>query len=719
MRSGPLIIAAIVVMSGTLALSTTGDSQESAQAGFLVSPVEKSADVSKTARLVTSDLQETDTAGFIIAQAETPTASSDQPAEQPVVDESALRYFASKGDKVRLEAEIARLRALYPNWTPPADPLAVPENADRQIAAMWKLYADSKFQELRKAILDRQTVEPGWAPPSDLLDRLAVAEKRLNLVAASDAKRYQEVIDIGAVTPSLLTCSDVDMLWRVAEAFVGTDRPSRANDVYSYILRNCAKQPERLATMQKASVLLGYGRMQALMRLGKKLPDGSGEFEPIRDDLTRRFVAEGGKNAALVIDSSYLERLDKLLASGGKASDALLLGWYHMARKAMAPAARYFRTAREIEDSASASQGLALTLIAAKDPRQAEDVMYRWRDSSKAAAATYFAATAHLLAIQPPPVIDGAVLARMAAAVTGKKEVTSAEEFGWYALAFKQPRTASQWFGLVLDWKADHEPAAYGLAVARLQLRDMAGVRQIQKLWEGRSLRIAAIADSKNKRRVLDDIPSANDTGAAARNKRKRPRAVSSEEDERSIDLSAPARNSGKVTVRGCSASIDPESLSHGAALCRGWCLMELNRPVEAAAAFGVALHSASDKTREDAAYGQSLAYLRAGLVDQAAVAATKARQGVKRAVELQTAILADRAVNAFDAARYRETLLYLDQLAQLQTERSDLMVLRAYSYRRLERRAEAIRIFEALAATGNRDAIKGLGEIRAESTPN
>ena len=51
-----------------------------------------------------------------------PTAQPGQPAQRPpAVDESALRYFAAQGDTRRLEAELARLRALYPEWKPPAD----------------------------------------------------------------------------------------------------------------------------------------------------------------------------------------------------------------------------------------------------------------------------------------------------------------------------------------------------------------------------------------------------------------------------------------------------------------------------------------------------------------------------------------------------------------------------------------------------------------------
>lgn len=694
-----------------------------------------------------SDRLPADARPYEVAQAEMPAKPSDtQSAAQPVVDQTALRYFARKGDKVRLEAEIARLRALYPDWTPPSDPLAAPDTTDQQLAGMWKLYADGKYDEIRKAIADRQSTEPGWKPPADLLAKLAGADTRQKLITASDAKRYDEVVDFAARVPDMLTCNDVDVLWRVADAFANSARLPRAIDAYDYILANCSKEPERLATVMKASALLDYGQMQTLLSKEKKLPDGTGEFETIRDDLTRRFVGEGGINANLAVAPAYLDRLQKLVASDGKASDALLLGWYYVKRKDMTDAGTYFRKAHDIADTASASQGLALTLISAKKPGEAEDVMYKWRDSSKEAWATYFAATANLLAIQPPPVIRAEVLTRIATTVTEKREIKTAENLGWYALAYQQPRTAAQWFRTTLGWKPDYEPAAYGLTIARLRLKDTAGVKQMQRLWGARSERIATILDPRRKRTDNEDsIPSpdsvspildpgvdgyetqsidpANIDPTTTRSIRK-PAKVTREVDEtntRSIDKTTTGTvvTITKVRAKGCGTSVDPSMLAPGAALDRGWCLMQLNRPIEAAAAFEVALRSPSSKAREDAAYGQSLAYLRAGLVDQAAVSATRARQDVKRAVELQRSILSDRAVNAFGAGRYRQAILFLDQLAQLQTERQDLMVLRAYAYKELGRRKEAARIFETLAATGNRDAIKGLGEIQQEDQAN
>ncbi|WP_426129990.1 tetratricopeptide repeat protein [Pararhizobium sp. PWRC1-1] len=625
------------------------------------------------------------------------------------VDESALRYFASRGDTARLQAEISRLKALYPDWVPPKDPLAVPQNADTQLEAMWQLYSQARYAEVRKAIAERQVSEPAWKPPADLIDRLNVAEARMRLINASDLKQYDTVVRLGSETPSLLTCSEVDVLWRVAEAFSQTDKVQRATDAYGYILTNCDNTAERLATVQKAAALLPSRNVEDLLAKEKTAPDGTMEFDSIRDDLARRFIAEANADGKIVVSPQYLSRVEQLAETRGLAADALLLGWYYLPRGNMENAEKWFRKARDKEDTASASQGLALTMIDRNDQLAAEDTMYRWRDDSKDAKAVYLAATANLLALEPPVPISADVLKRIAAEAIKSRDASTAQQFGWYARALNQPQTALQWFKTALNWKLDDEPSAYGLAVTYLQLEDMKSLAEIQRLWAGRSERIAKVGEVdepvKTNGRQLP-VPD----GTVAVSRQARPAAVVDEIGERpAVDMVARPRAAAPVS-RGCKSTINPQTLAPEAALTRGWCLMDMNRPMEAAASFEVGLLGSSAKTREDAAYGQSLAYLRAGLAGKAAVAAVKAPQNRKRALELQQSILADKAVAAFDGGRPREAILVLDQLKQLGPERTDLLSLRGYAYLKLKRYADARRVFEALAAIGNRDGQRGLG---------
>jgi len=694
-------------------------------------------------------------------QAQPPSTQQANPAQAannpPKVDESALRYFASRGDKARLQAEISRLQTLYPNWTPPADPLAIPQNSDKQLEAMWQLYSEGRYAEVRKAIADRQAAESGWQPPADLLERLDIAEARTRLVNASDLKQYQTVIDIGARTPSLLTCSDIDVLWRVAEAFIRTDRAARGQDAYKYILKTCTNPQERLATIQKAAALLPYQPMQDLLALER--PDGNGgrEFDSIRTDLARRFVAQGNDDPKLTISQDYLSQVERVARSQGLASDDSLLGWYYLRRSDYADAEQWFKAAHEKEDSATVSQGLALVLIADRKPQDAEDVMYKWRNESKDAMATYLAATANLMALQPPANLSEDVLGRIAAEVVKQKYVPTAQQLGWFARSMNQPQAAARWFETALRWKPDDEPSAYGLAITRNQLNDRAGVAEVQRLWAGRSQRIAVLGEPAPRTPVSQPLPSPDQAVQPA--PQNMPQATMQQgtpqnasptvsqaapqppvtqpyaNAQTSAQPAAPLRRAPspdyaepETRVRtaarsprqpaGCTTTANAELLMPANALARGWCLMNLNRPMEAVEAFGVALNNTNPKSREEAAYGQSLAYLRAGLANDAAVAATKAPMNHQRAAELQVAILANRALSAFDGKRYHETLLYLDQRAQLQQERVDLMVLRGYCYLNLKMYDDAERIFTAVAATGNRDGSRGLRDLQLTLHP-
>ncbi len=672
-----------------------------------------------------------------------------QPASSPPkVDESALRYFASHGDKARLQAEISRLQTLYPNWTPPADPLAIPQNSDKQLEAMWQLYSEGRYGEVRKAIADRQSAEAGWQPPADLLERLDVAEARTRLINASDLKQYQTVIDIGARTPSLLTCSDIDVLWRVAEAFIRTDRAARGQDAYKYILKSCTNPQERLATIQKAAALLPYQPMQDLLALER--PDGNGgrEFDSIRIDLARRFVAQGNDDPKLTVSQDYLSQVERVARSQGLASDDSLLGWYYLRRSNYSDAEQWFKAAHEKEDSATISQGLALVLIADHKPQEAEDVMYKWRNESKDAMTTYLAATANLMALQPPANLSEDVLQRVAAETVKDKYVPTAQQFGWYARSMNQPQAAARWFETALRWKPDDEPSAYGLAITRNQLNDRQGVAEIQRLWAGRSQRIAILNEPVSRTPASAPLPSPDQTGQSVPQAlpQNAPPIVSQAAPEPPATLPygntqvqaqpvAPARrvppaeyiapenrirpaNRASRQPAGCTTTANAELLTPANALARGWCLMNLNRPMEAVEAFGVALNDSNPRSREEAAYGQSLAYLRAGLANNAAVAATKAPMNHQRAAELQVAILADRALSAFSGKRYHEALLYLDQRAQLQQERVDLMVLRGYCYLNLKMYGDAERIFTAVAATGNLDGSRGLRDLMLATHP-
>lgn len=680
---------------------------------------------------VTSPLSGRDAEPVSGEETATVVAQADGTAPQtqsPKVDETALRYFAAKGDTKRLEAEIARLKALYPNWTPPKNPLAVQPTTDTQIDEMWKLYSEGKFADVRKAIADRISADPTWKPPQDLLDRLGVAEARTQLVNASDLKQYEAVLRLGAANPSLLTCGDVDVLWRLAEAFARTERNERAREAYFYVLRNCDKPEERLATVQKASSLLPRVDLDQLLAEERKTPEGIGEFDSVRAGIARQALADAGKDPKLVVVSHDIALVEKLAETDKLVSDELLLGWYYLRRENLQGALKWFGKAYESQNSAETAQGLALAYVDTDQPAQAEAVLYQWRDTSDDIKNVYLAAVANLLAIDPPPQLSSEQLDRMSRVAASARNTPVAQQFGWYADAFNQFQTATQWFTLALSWTPTDEPSAYGLALMHWKLGETARLGEIQRAWAGRSERIARVGEPEDKRRdkKREAVPAQQETptvaGAPVADApvRRQARQVQDSHDTIREEAAAPrAPVSGVATRRrSCLTTQDPTGLSPAQALNRGWCLMDVNRPLEAAAAFEVALRG-SGHTRTDAAYGQSLAYLRAGLSDMAAIASTKAPLNKKRGAEIRTSLLEQQALAAFENGRYHETLAILEERSRIAPERINLMVLRGYAFLKLRRFGDAEQLFRAAAATGDRDALRGLGDLQLARQAN
>lgn len=636
-------------------------------------------------------------------------------AANPQVDESALRYFARNGDQRRLDAEMARLRALYPTWQPPKNLFEPERAADPELDGMWKLYSAGRYADLRSAIAARTLADPNWHPPKALSDLLDQAEARLRMTNASDAKQWETVINVAAAAPDLLTCQNVDLLWRLAEAFAGSQRLPRARDAYAYVLANCDRPQERLATVQKAMAVLAQSDLDVLLRYQR-----GNEFAPVMDDLTRRRVGKAAEDPKLTAAPDDLTRVEALANGNTLSGDPLVLGWYYYRHADPQRALGWFKMSSDREASAKAAEGYTLTLNALDRLIDAEDFGYAWIGKAPDNLKAYLDVVTRLLGTDPPIQIEQPVIKRITEVVAHERNAPAGEQLGWYAYNVGQIRTAAHWFQTVLQWQSGYEPAAYGFAVALLRLNDKAGARQVIRSWQGRSERIAALGRRRQSTRDMPAVVVPADEPASAT------ASVDEGTDIPSASMPPAPSYQGRSPnetadsrATGCQTSIPASTLSPERALPRGWCLMNLNRPVEAAAAFAVAQHSPISRVREDAAYGLTLANLRSNVTDRAAAAASREPQDETRLVAMTIALLAQQATAAYADGRYAETIILLNQRARYTPEPNDLLVLKAYSYMKLRQLADARRIFEAVAATGFHDGVRGLAAVEELQHPN
>lgn len=754
----------------------------------------------------------------IAQQIELPGSSGNTPANRtgdtsnaarPKVDETALRYFASQGDTRRLEAEIARLRALYPEWSPPAD-LFGPQT-DTELERMWKLYAEGKYSDVRSAITARQTADPSWDPPADLIARLNESETRQRLINASDAQQWSTVLRLATETPGVLTCSNVDILWRVAEAFSKTNQLPRALDAYTYVLTNCNDPSERLATMQKAIPLLTDEQIAKLMELERKDADDKPEFDVLRDDLIRRRMGKAAENPEFSVPDHDIKRMEELARQNTTPGDPLLLGWYLFRHDEAQRALEWFKLALDRKGGPKSAEGYVLALNFLGRALEAEPIAYEWRDSAPENNKAYLDVVISLLTADPPPVLDEIVLSRFSPVVMRDKYVPGAQALGWYAYNTGQIVTAQSWFETALTWDPNDEPSAYGLSLTFWRLGDQARLMAMVRSWGPRSERIVALVDpvvrarleARNAqtatRRYTDPLVAAAarltptptlqppPVGAPTVNSARgyvpgtaapqfvpvpgstavqpaapamsyaptgqfqpipqfqgaqstyqptaqfqpvpgadTPAVTTQVAAERAYaapvaaNYAAPTPRRRPITrsvARTGSTVTDVGSGGGGgggaaASLARGWQLMELNRPMEAIPAFDYAIKYGAGRTAEDAAYGKSLAYLRKGMTNAASAAALEAPQSPRRSLALTKDLLTQRAFEFYKDGRYVEALIALDEVARIAPEQQDLMMMRAWCYYKIGDYQSANRIFKALAAQGNPEAMNGVETV-------
>ena len=671
-----------------------------------------------------------------LAQAQPPAPLPGQPAQRPpVVDESALRYFASQGDTRRLEAELARLRALYPEWKPPADLTSPAQTGDPELERLWKLYAEGKIAEVRAAIAQRGTRDPNWRAPADLLARLDVAEAAQRLINASNARQWEQVIRIGTETPALLTCANVDALWRVAEAFVQTGRPERARDAYAYVLGNCNTPAERVGTMQKALATLPDALTDGLLAQERQT-----EFSSIRDEIARRRIGRAAEDPKLAVSADDSRRVEALAGAATTPDDAILLGFYALRHNDPVKAEALFQSALQRKGGAKAAEGAVLALAANRKYLEAEALGAQWLEAGATNRKAYLDAVTSLITQEPAPKLDRAVVERIAKTVATDRYAPGAAGLGWYAFNSGQVSPAETWFETALSWDRGYEPAAYGLALARQRLRDQAGLRAIVSEWGSRSERIAALLDPRRNRAPRGQDMRSQDTRSqdAYGQQQRREDVATPITRERDPVEPAPGRplraRAARQTIQ---ADIDAEPVrrrqaaapaasncgngqSGTAALQRGWCLLNLKRPAAAAAAFDAAMRSSSGQVAADAAMGKTYAKLQQGLTAEANVAAASTNPSPARRRELSALLLSERFYAQYDNKDYNGALVTLSERARLAPETTDLMQMRGWSYFHLGRYDDANRVFTALyRSNGSPQALAGLTAIRDVTRQN
>lgn len=304
------------------------------------------------------------------------------------VDETALRYYARIGDGERLEAEIARLRALDPGWEPPKDLFAPqPTTPGVDETPFWNLLSAGKVAEARAAIAEQRRKSPSWQPSDKLLQELDTAESAGRIRSASDTKRWQEVVDAAAAHPEAVACNRLDNAWRLAEAYAELKQADRAFDTYRTIVSTCPKAKERRDTIFKASRYLSPDQLRELTALGATANPAKGEdYSTVRtaeaELETGRLLERLGNAKPGALTATDLSRIQGIVRDKQDADGAIALGWYFQKQKNFAEAQSWFSQANGWAPSDKAAEGLVLAYNGLGEKAQARAAASPWKGKS-------------------------------------------------------------------------------------------------------------------------------------------------------------------------------------------------------------------------------------------------------------------------------------------------------------------------------------------------
>lgn len=428
----------------------------------------------------------TSTQPFDLGSAETAPAQTPANADaQQGPDLRALRYYASQRNLVRVGAEIRRLKALYPTWQVPDDLFSPVGGVEEQV--LWNLYAVGNYGEIRRRIATMQAANPQWRPSSDLLSKLGLGETRGRIIAASNAGSWSQVVSYAATSKDLLVCANMDSLWRVAEALVKTSKLAEAFDLYRYILSTCADPHERLATFQKASLLLPSKGMDALLPFAASV-DEQTSFASIRfDQLRGRMGAVASGEEQAEIGEDELTQFARFIDGSKSAADATLFGWYLYRLEYFEDSAAWFKAASQVSKDPKPLEGYILSLRNLDQADKAQEIAFKDRNKSPEIAKIYIEIVAEQLTEEDrdgkTKPLTAEQLKQYEEAVDDIESPLGAQAIGWHYIDAKELATAQEWFDKSVKWEPT-EGGVVGQAVVAARYKRMADLQRIKSTYQ-------------------------------------------------------------------------------------------------------------------------------------------------------------------------------------------------------------------------------------------
>lgn len=206
-------------------------------------------------------------------------------------DLRALIYYLDHDDQRSVQAEMRRLRAQFPGWTPPGDleqlrAQAAPPAANADVSGIWARIERGDHAGAR-ALIDqtRQTVT-GWSPDAEMLRVLELSESQQAFDAAVARRDHASAIAAARRTPGLMRCDRINNAWQLAEMYHAAGETDTAVATYRGVLGSCTRAADVVPTLEKANEIASLDQLTSLFQTARSTaPANAQTLDPLEARL--------------------------------------------------------------------------------------------------------------------------------------------------------------------------------------------------------------------------------------------------------------------------------------------------------------------------------------------------------------------------------------------------------------------------------------------------
>jgi len=189
-------------------------------------------------------------------------------------DLRALVYYLEHNDQRSVQAEMRRLRAQFPGWTPPTDlnqllGIAQPTAAGADVAGIWARIERADYAGARAMIDQTRASVPGWSPDAEMLRVLELNEGQQAFDAAVARRDHAAAIAAARRSPALMRCDRINNAWQLAEMYHAAGQTDTAVATYRGVLGSCTRINEVAPTLEKANDIATLDQLTALFQTAR------------------------------------------------------------------------------------------------------------------------------------------------------------------------------------------------------------------------------------------------------------------------------------------------------------------------------------------------------------------------------------------------------------------------------------------------------------------